>query len=166
HCMSSGRGALVILLVGLAALGPTQSSSARRPARFLAAGDLVRDQVIVRAAPSKRARVRRVLHQFRKDFRLQIVLAVRQVPGPRRRAVGEAEPAGPAERWPGLGPESCRRDPSGLARDRNPPGRAGTAGEAYLRRPGFAEGADRYRKAVGAEQRSRPLWPPSLCPCD
>lgn len=77
--MSSGRRALVMLAVGVAGLGSTHANGAQRPARFPAAGDLVNSTLIVRAAPSKRARVVRVLHEFRKDFRLQIVLAVRQV---------------------------------------------------------------------------------------
>jgi lipoprotein-anchoring transpeptidase ErfK/SrfK len=72
-----------MLLVGVAGLGSTHASASRPPARFLAAGDLVVNRVVVRAAPSKRARRVTVLHQFRKDFRLQIVLAVRQAKGPR-----------------------------------------------------------------------------------
>lgn len=83
--MSTGRWALVVLAVGVgvAGLGSTQTdaSASRRPAPFLAAGDLVKSRVIVRAAPSMRARQVRVMHEFRKDFRLQIVLAVRQVKG-------------------------------------------------------------------------------------
>jgi L,D-transpeptidase-like protein len=59
----------------------THASASRRPAPFLAAGDLVKSRVVVRAGPSLRARRIRVLHQFRKDFRLQIVLAVRKVKG-------------------------------------------------------------------------------------
>jgi lipoprotein-anchoring transpeptidase ErfK/SrfK len=77
--MSSGRCALVMLAVGVAGLGATHANGAQRPAPFPAAGDLVNSSVVVRAAPSKRARVVRVLHEFRKDFRLQIVLAVGQV---------------------------------------------------------------------------------------
>jgi lipoprotein-anchoring transpeptidase ErfK/SrfK len=77
--MSSGRRALVMLAVGVAGLASTHANGAQRPARFPAAGDLVNNTLVVRAAPSKRARVVRVLHEFRKDFRLQIVLAVRQV---------------------------------------------------------------------------------------
>jgi lipoprotein-anchoring transpeptidase ErfK/SrfK len=77
--MSSGRRALVMLAVGVTGLGSTHANGAERPARFPAAGDLVNNTLVVRAAPSERARVVRVLHEFRKDFRLQIVLAVRQV---------------------------------------------------------------------------------------
>jgi lipoprotein-anchoring transpeptidase ErfK/SrfK len=68
-----------MLAVGVAGLGSTHADGARRPASFPAGGDLVNNTLVVRAAPSKRARVVRVLHEFRKDFRLQIVLAVGQV---------------------------------------------------------------------------------------
>ena len=77
--MSSGRRALVMLAVGVAGLGSTHANGAHRPARFPAAGDLAHGSVVVRTAPREHARVVRVLHEFRKDFRLQIVLAVRQV---------------------------------------------------------------------------------------
>jgi lipoprotein-anchoring transpeptidase ErfK/SrfK len=77
--LSPGRRALVIVAVGVAGLGSTQANGAQRPVPFPAAGDLVNNTLVVRAAPTKRARVVRVLHEFRKDFRLQIVLAVRQV---------------------------------------------------------------------------------------
>ena len=77
--MSSGRRALVMLAVGAAGLGSTHADGAHRPARFPAAGDLGHSTVVVRAAPREHARVIRVLHEFRKDFRLQIVLAVGQV---------------------------------------------------------------------------------------
>jgi lipoprotein-anchoring transpeptidase ErfK/SrfK len=76
---------LVMLAVGVAGLGSTHAGASRRPAPFLAAGDLAGNRVVVRAAPSKRARPVRVLHEFRGDFRLQIVLAVRQARGPRGR---------------------------------------------------------------------------------
>jgi hypothetical protein len=68
-----------MVAVGVAGLGSTHANGAQRPARFPAAGDLVNNTLVIRAAPSKRARVVRVLHEFRKDFRLQIVLALRQV---------------------------------------------------------------------------------------
>jgi len=80
--MPSGRAALVMLAVGVAGLGSNDASSARRPAPFLAAGDLTQNTVVVRAAPSKRAPAVRVLDEFRMDFRLQIVLAVAQAKGP------------------------------------------------------------------------------------
>ena len=76
---------MVILAVGVAGLGSTHATAAGRAAPFLAAGDLAHDSVVVRAAPSKRARAVRVLHEFRKDFRLQIVLAVAQARGPHGR---------------------------------------------------------------------------------
>jgi lipoprotein-anchoring transpeptidase ErfK/SrfK len=73
-----------MLAVGVAGLGSADATAARRPAPFLAAGDLAQNTVVVRAAPSKRARALRVLHEFRKDFRLQIVLAVAQARGPHK----------------------------------------------------------------------------------
>ena len=69
---------MVMLAVGVVGLGSTHANGASRSASFPAAGDLAGTSVAVRAAPSKSARVVRVLHEFRKDFRLQIVLAVRQ----------------------------------------------------------------------------------------
>jgi lipoprotein-anchoring transpeptidase ErfK/SrfK len=83
--MPSGRAALVMLAVGVAGLGSNDASGARRPAPFLASGDLTQNTVVVRAAPSKRAPAVRVLHEFRMDFRLQIVLAVAQARGPHGR---------------------------------------------------------------------------------
>ncbi len=79
--MPSGRAALVMVAVGVVGLGSTAASGAPPPARFPAAGDLAQSSVVVRAAPSKRARAVRVLREFRKDFRLQIVLAVAQARG-------------------------------------------------------------------------------------
>ena len=74
-----------MLGVAVVALGSTHASDARRRTPFLAAGDLVQNKVVVRASPSKHARALRVLHQFRKDFRLQIVLAIGQARGPHGR---------------------------------------------------------------------------------
>jgi lipoprotein-anchoring transpeptidase ErfK/SrfK len=68
-----------MLALGVAGLGSTHANGAQRPAPFPAAGGLVNNTLVVRAAPGKHTRVVRVLHEFRKDFRLQIVLAVRQV---------------------------------------------------------------------------------------
>jgi L,D-transpeptidase catalytic domain len=79
--MSSGRAALMLLALGVVGLGSMRATAARRPATFPAAGDLLRNSVVVRAAPSKRARRIGVLHEFRKDFRLQIVLALREARG-------------------------------------------------------------------------------------
>jgi hypothetical protein len=75
---------LVMLAVGVAVLGPASATGGRRPAPFPAAGDLLQNTVVVRVAPSKHARAVRVLHQFRKDFRLQIVLGVAQARGPHK----------------------------------------------------------------------------------
>jgi len=83
--MPSGRAALVMLAVGVAGLGSTHATAARRPPAFPAAGDLAQNSVVVRAAPNKHARAIRTLHEFRKDFRLQIVLAVAQARGPHGR---------------------------------------------------------------------------------
>ena len=74
----------MILAVGVVGLASAHSNAARRPAPFPAAGDLVNNTVVVRAAPRKRARAVRVLHEFRKDFRLQIVLGLAQARGPHR----------------------------------------------------------------------------------
>jgi hypothetical protein len=79
--MPSGHAALVMLAVGVVGLGSTPTSSARRPAAFPAAGDLAQNSVVVRSAPNKHARAVRVLREFRKDFRLQIVLAVARARG-------------------------------------------------------------------------------------
>jgi lipoprotein-anchoring transpeptidase ErfK/SrfK len=73
-----------MLVVGVAGLGSTHSGGARRPAYFLASGDLRLNTVLVRAAPRMSARVVKVMHEFRKDFRLQIVLAVGQARGPHK----------------------------------------------------------------------------------
>ena len=72
-----------MLAVGVAGVGSTHANAARRPAPFPAAGDLDQNKVVVRVAPNKHARAIRTLHEFRKDFRLQIVLAVDQARGPR-----------------------------------------------------------------------------------
>jgi lipoprotein-anchoring transpeptidase ErfK/SrfK len=72
-----------MLAVGIVELGSSAASGAQAPPRFLAAGDLAQTTVVVRAAPSKRAREIRVLHEFRPDFRLQVVLAVARARGPR-----------------------------------------------------------------------------------
>jgi lipoprotein-anchoring transpeptidase ErfK/SrfK len=45
---------------------------------FPAAGGLVVDSVAVRRAPNRSARVIRVMHQFRSDYRPQVLLAVRK----------------------------------------------------------------------------------------
>lgn len=73
-----------MLAVGVVGLGSAYSDAARQPAPFPAAGALVNNTLVVRAAPSKRAQAVRMLHEFRKDFRLQIVLAVGQARGPHR----------------------------------------------------------------------------------
>jgi lipoprotein-anchoring transpeptidase ErfK/SrfK len=72
-------------LIGLAAAGtlafvvPTAPAFAasRVPATFPAAGELTVDTLVARKAPSKSAPRVLVLRQFRKDFRRQVVLAVK-----------------------------------------------------------------------------------------
>jgi hypothetical protein len=51
------------------------------PASYPAAGELTATQVIARAAPDPAARVVRRLHQFRSDYRRQILLASEQTTG-------------------------------------------------------------------------------------
>jgi len=74
-----------MLTVGVAGLASSHANGARRPAPFPAAGDLGQSKVVARVAPNKHARAIRTLHEFRKDFRLQIVLAVGQARGPQGR---------------------------------------------------------------------------------
>jgi lipoprotein-anchoring transpeptidase ErfK/SrfK len=51
------------------------------PAAFPAAGELVATQVLARTAPDPTARIVRRFHQFRSDYRRQIVLATEQTTG-------------------------------------------------------------------------------------
>jgi lipoprotein-anchoring transpeptidase ErfK/SrfK len=62
-----------LVLCGVVA--PSAPADAKIPARFPAAGELVRP-VVVRAAPARSARIVRVLHRFRSDHQFQIVLAL------------------------------------------------------------------------------------------
>jgi lipoprotein-anchoring transpeptidase ErfK/SrfK len=66
------------VVLAAAALAPSaQTANATAiPSSYPAAGELVRAQVAVRTAPDPAARVIRTLHQFRRDYRLQIVLAL------------------------------------------------------------------------------------------
>jgi lipoprotein-anchoring transpeptidase ErfK/SrfK len=76
-----GRLALGLAVLAVLALAPAGSARVQLPASFPAAGELLRVQVVVRAAPSPRARVVRTLKQFRADFRAQIVLALKATSG-------------------------------------------------------------------------------------
>jgi lipoprotein-anchoring transpeptidase ErfK/SrfK len=68
---------LRLVLVCVAVLCVAAAPAPRREAVELpAAGELRQAQVAVRAAPDRRAKVLRILHQFRPDFRYQIVLAI------------------------------------------------------------------------------------------
>jgi lipoprotein-anchoring transpeptidase ErfK/SrfK len=51
------------------------------PSSFPAAGELLVTQVAARNAPERNARVIRILHQFRRDYRRQIVQALGQMTG-------------------------------------------------------------------------------------
>jgi lipoprotein-anchoring transpeptidase ErfK/SrfK len=67
------------VLVAAAVLLPVASGAAPAlPASYPAAGELLVTQVAARTAPDRKARVIRVLHQFRRDYRLQIVQALGQ----------------------------------------------------------------------------------------
>ncbi len=71
---------VVALLLCGASLGPAaaEATGTALPASYPAAGELVATQVAARAAPDPAARVVRRLHQFRSDYRVQIVLATEQ----------------------------------------------------------------------------------------
>jgi hypothetical protein len=78
--MRATRRALVVPALVAAALplggaAVPAATQAELPTRFPAAGELVRT-VAVRSAPSKSARVIRVLRRFRSDSQFQIVLAI------------------------------------------------------------------------------------------
>jgi lipoprotein-anchoring transpeptidase ErfK/SrfK len=66
-------------LVAAAALSPVGSGAGvALPSSYPAAGELLVTQVAARTAPDPKARVIRLLHQFRHDYRRQIVEAVGQ----------------------------------------------------------------------------------------
>jgi len=79
------RHGLALLALSVCALAAIPFAGARmqlpRTApkqAFPAAGDLLVSRLAVRAAPSRTARVLRTLGQFRLDFRLRVVLALRE----------------------------------------------------------------------------------------
>jgi lipoprotein-anchoring transpeptidase ErfK/SrfK len=70
---------VALLLVAVPLMSPVVSSAAPAPpTSYPAAGELLVTQVAARTAPDRKARVVRVLHQFRRDYRLQIVQALGQ----------------------------------------------------------------------------------------
>jgi lipoprotein-anchoring transpeptidase ErfK/SrfK len=62
-------------VVAAAALAPTAPAAAPAAVRVPAAGELLRPQVVVRAAPHGAARAIGVVHEFRPDYRKHIVHA-------------------------------------------------------------------------------------------
>src|SRR5919201_2498901 len=74
------RGALLCLVAaGLAPSAPAAAPAV--PSSYPAAGELVTTQVAARAAPDPTAPVIRRFHQFRRDYRFQVVLALDQTVG-------------------------------------------------------------------------------------
>jgi lipoprotein-anchoring transpeptidase ErfK/SrfK len=71
------------VLVTAATLAPAGSGAAAPalPSAYPAAGELVATRVAARTAPDRKAPVVRVLHQFRRDYRFQVVLALAQTTG-------------------------------------------------------------------------------------
>lgn len=74
---------LLAALVVAATLVPAawSAGSPAMPASYPAAGELVAMQLAVRSEPDPSAPVIRYLHQFRSDFRLQVVFALDQTTG-------------------------------------------------------------------------------------
>ena len=74
---------LACALFVLATLAPAawSATSPALPASYPAAGELVAMQTAARVAPDPGARVVRLLHQFRSDYRLQVLLALGQTTG-------------------------------------------------------------------------------------
>lgn len=66
----------VLTLIAIAVGAAAGTASAKTPTSYPAAGYLLAPKVAARAAPDSKARVVLTLHQFRPDFRQQIVLAV------------------------------------------------------------------------------------------
>ncbi len=67
---------LIAIAAGALAAPPSHAAPPRIQRAFPAAGELVEPRVVVRRAPSLRAEPITVLHQFRSDYRPQVVLAV------------------------------------------------------------------------------------------
>src|SRR3954452_1964704 len=82
--MASPRAALLLALVGCALASGSAGPAAAvepRPVLLPAAGELINREVAVRAKPDPNSRVLRRFAEFRHDFRLQIVLALRVATG-------------------------------------------------------------------------------------
>jgi lipoprotein-anchoring transpeptidase ErfK/SrfK len=79
--MSLSRRLLAATLVAATLVPAARSASPAVPARYPAAGELVAMQIAVRSAPDPSAPVIRYLHQFRSDYRLQVVFALDQTTG-------------------------------------------------------------------------------------
>ena len=70
------RTAALLALIAFAVLAGTAQAAPSLPAAFPAAGTLRVSTLVVRAKPDSSARALRVFHQFRPDFRPQIVVAL------------------------------------------------------------------------------------------
>jgi lipoprotein-anchoring transpeptidase ErfK/SrfK len=79
--MSLSRRLLAATLVAAALVPAASSAIPALPASYPAAGELLGMRLAVRAAPDPRAPVIRYLHQFRPDYRLQVVFALDQAMG-------------------------------------------------------------------------------------
>jgi lipoprotein-anchoring transpeptidase ErfK/SrfK len=75
-----GRALITVLLSLLLAAG-ARASDTTLPSSYPAAGELVATQVAARSTPDPAATMIRRLHQFRNDYRPQVVLAVGQATG-------------------------------------------------------------------------------------
>jgi lipoprotein-anchoring transpeptidase ErfK/SrfK len=80
------KNSLALLTATISVASSTPASAVndmapKLPASYPAAGELVATQVIARAAPDPTARVVRRFHQFRGDYRRQIVFATEQATG-------------------------------------------------------------------------------------
>jgi lipoprotein-anchoring transpeptidase ErfK/SrfK len=73
---------LAVLVVAAAAPVPVGAGAGPAvPSSYPAAGELLATQVAARTAPDRSAQVIRILHQFRRDYRRQIVQALGQTTG-------------------------------------------------------------------------------------
>jgi lipoprotein-anchoring transpeptidase ErfK/SrfK len=68
----------VLCATGSAVPGASTAAAPALPASYPAAGELVLAQAAARAGPDRGAKVVRVVHQFRRDYRRQIVFATGQ----------------------------------------------------------------------------------------
>jgi len=77
------RSSVIIGLVAATTFVPGGATAAAPalPAAYPAAGELVANRVVARAEPDPAARIVRVFHQFRRDYRFQVVLAHGQTTG-------------------------------------------------------------------------------------